>query len=118
MSTSSYKIRRLYLAAGALAMLFAGVIYAWSILKIPLAENFGWTAPQLALNFTFTLCFYCLGLLINGVLERFMGVRPTIIVGAILACLGFVLTGQISGEHIGALYISYSVISCTGIGIS
>ena len=64
MKNTSYKIRRLYLAVGVLAMLFAGVIYTWSILKAPLADSFGWTASQLALNFTLTMCFYCIGCII------------------------------------------------------
>ena len=42
------------LLIGAVMMLFAGVIYAWSILKTPLSEEFGWSASTLALNFTLT----------------------------------------------------------------
>ena len=37
-----------YLIAGFFSMLFAGVIYAWSILKAPLAASFGWTPSALA----------------------------------------------------------------------
>ena len=43
--------RWFYLAVGVIAMLFAGVLYAWSILKAPLAADFGWGPSQLALNF-------------------------------------------------------------------
>ncbi len=35
--------RYLYLSIGTIALLFAGTVYAWSILKVPLAQNFGWT---------------------------------------------------------------------------
>ena len=35
-------VRWLYLAVGTVTMLFAGIIYAWSILKTPLATEFGW----------------------------------------------------------------------------
>ena len=41
-----------YLVVGVFTMLFAGVLYAWSILKAPLAAEFGWSASALALNFT------------------------------------------------------------------
>jgi len=37
---------------GVIAMLFAGVLYAWSILKSPFAAEFGWGPSALALNFT------------------------------------------------------------------
>ena len=58
METKLVRWPRLLFAA--IAMLFAGVIYAWSVLKAPLAAEFGWEAPQLALNFTLTLCFFCI----------------------------------------------------------
>ena len=49
-----------YLIVGVVAMLFAGVLYAWSILKAPLATEFSWGALELALNFTsaFTSSFF------------------------------------------------------------
>ncbi len=42
MSTqNSLKKRWPYLATGVFAMLFSGVLYAWSILKVPFKEDFG-----------------------------------------------------------------------------
>ena len=46
-------VRWFYLAVGSASMFFAGIIYAWSILNVPLASEFGWDASELALNFTF-----------------------------------------------------------------
>ena len=43
------------LVSSVFAMLFAGIIYAWSILKVPFASDFGWKAEQLSLNFTITM---------------------------------------------------------------
>ena len=34
-------IRWFYLAVGTFAMLFAGILYAWSILKAPFSGEFG-----------------------------------------------------------------------------
>ncbi|MBQ3141708.1 MAG: hypothetical protein IJC25_07080, partial [Clostridia bacterium] len=60
--TQKYLSKRwLILAAGVITMLFAGIIYAWSILKVPFAEEVGFEASVLALNFTFTMCFFCIG---------------------------------------------------------
>ena len=61
MKQASTSIRWLYLVVGVIALLFAGILYAWSILKAPLAAEFGWSAADLALNFTLTMCFFCLG---------------------------------------------------------
>jgi OFA family oxalate/formate antiporter-like MFS transporter len=58
---TNINIRWLYLATGVFAMLFSGVLYAWSILKIPFKAVFGWSDSVLALNFTITMCFFCLG---------------------------------------------------------
>jgi OFA family oxalate/formate antiporter-like MFS transporter len=44
----------------------ARIIYAWSILKAPVAADFGWTASALALNFTITMCFFCIGGFVAG----------------------------------------------------
>ena len=51
-------VRWLYLLIGVVAMLFAGVLYAWSILKAPLAAEFGWGTSELALNFTLAMSFF------------------------------------------------------------
>ena len=40
-NNSNINIRWFYLIMGVIAMLFAGVLYAWSILKTPLTDEFG-----------------------------------------------------------------------------
>ena len=46
-NTKAPTIRWFYLTIGILSMLFAGILYSWSILKAPLADAFGWNASQL-----------------------------------------------------------------------
>ena len=58
-------IRWTYMVVGVVAMLFAGVLYAWSILKSPLATEFSWGASELALNFTLAMTFFCIGGLLS-----------------------------------------------------
>ena len=55
---TNLSVRWFYLVIGVVAMLFAGVLYAWSILKTPLTNEFGWSASQLALNFTLLLSLF------------------------------------------------------------
>lgn len=111
-------LRWLYLALGVIVLLFAGIIYGWSILKAPLAESFGWTASALAVNFTITMCFFCLGGMAGGLLVKRLGSRSTLFLAALLACGGFLLTSRLSGDHVGALYLSYGVLASLGIGIA
>ena len=110
-------IRWLYLIVGVIALLFAGIIYGWSILKAPLANEFRWTNDQLAVNFTLPMCFFCLGGFIGGILSRKIGVRLTLILGGVIACAGFFLTSRLSG-NVAMLYISYGGLAGLGIGFA
>lgn len=110
------RVRWAYLAAGVAAMLFAGVIYAWSILKAPLQEAFGWTAPQLALNFTLTMCFFCLGGFVSSLAAKRVGGKCVICTGAILTAVGFILTSRLNGTSVISLYIAYGLLAGFGIG--
>lgn len=118
MSKKNLNVRWLYLAAGVLALLFAGIIYGWSILKAPLAADFGWTADQLALNFTLTMCFFCLGGMVGGLLSKRIGSRASLILAGVLSCLGFFLTARLDGASVAMLYVSYGVLAGLGIGIA
>ena len=117
MKQRSVSVRWAYLVLGVLALLFAGVIYAWSILKAPLSDAFGWTASQLALNFTLTMCFFCLGGFVGGLLSKKLGSRWCLIIAAVLSGLGFVLASRLSGA-IFSLYLCYGVLAGLGIGIA
>ena len=106
------------LVAGVTTMLFAGILYAWSILKTPFAEELGYEASALALNFTLTMCFFCFGGFISGRLVRRIGTRLTIIIAGLLAGLGYVLTSFIGLGQTILLYITYSFLAGSGIGIA
>jgi len=105
------------LVAGVATMLFAGILYAWSILKTPFA-TLGYEASALALNFTLTMCFFCLGGFVSSRLVRLMGTRLTIILAAFLAGLGFVLTSFLGEGSPVLLYLTYAFLAGSGIGIA
>lgn len=77
--------RWLYLAAGVFAMLFSGVLCAWSILKIPFSEQFGWSASVLSLNFTLTMCFFCLGAFWGSLVCKKIGPKFTLLMAGAFA---------------------------------
>ena len=109
--------RRGILAVGVIAMLFAGIIYAWSILKIPFAEELGFDASALALNFTLTMSFFCLGGFLSGFLARRIGLRTTVMASGILAGAGFALSSLPGVGQVWLLYLTYSFMGGLGIGI-
>src|SRR4029077_7056557 len=45
--------------AGVIMQVALGAIYAWSVFRIPLSQEFGWTIPQVTL--TFTIAIFVLG---------------------------------------------------------
>ena len=111
-------VRWAYMAIGVIAMLFAGVLYAWSILKSPLSEEFGWGASQLALNFTLAMTFFCIGGLLGAQISKRKGHKIALFVSGLLSALGFILTALLKDTSVVILYITYGVLAGTGIGIA
>lgn len=107
-----------YLAIGVVAMLFAGVLYAWSILKAPLAAEFGWGASELALNFTLAMSFFCIGGLLGAQLSKRAGHRVALIIAGGLSAAGFILTAALRDTSVVVLYLTYGVLAGMGIGIA
>lgn len=119
MSTdSALKIRKVYLVVGVFSMLFSGILYAWSILKIPFKEEFGWSDSSLALNFTLTMCFFCLGAFFGSLICKRIGPKITLIIAGALVGAGFIITSLLTPEALTLLYVAYALLAGTGIGIS
>ncbi len=117
-SKTKNSYRWFILVISVVAMLFAGIIYAWSILKVPFAEDFGWKAEQLSLNFTLTMCTFCLGGLLGSFLSRKIGVKFAGLISAALSGIGMLLTGFLNGNNVVMLYLTYAILAGTGIGIA
>ncbi len=115
---SNLNKRWLYLVSGVFTMLFSGVLYAWSILKVPFKNEFNWSDSVLAFNFTLTMCFFCLGAFFGSLICKKIGPKITLILAGALVGVGFVSTGLLNAEAPYLLYITYAVLAGTGIGIS
>ncbi len=111
-------VRWTYMVVGVIAMLFAGVLYTWSILKSPLSTEFGWGPSELALNFTLAMTFFCIGGLLGAQLSKRLGHKIVLILAGVLSCLGFILTAVLSSPSVIFLYLTYGVLAGVGIGIS
>ena len=115
---TALSVRWRYLVIGVIAMLFAGVLYAWSILKAPLAAEFGWKASALALNFTLAMSFFCIGGLLGAQISKRVGHRIALVAAGVISAVGFGLTAALQGASVGMLYLSYGVLAGLGIGIA
>ena len=111
------KNRWMRLIMAMIALLLAGIIYAWSFFKAPLAELFAdASAAQLQLNYTLTLGFFCLGGLVSGLLAKKLSIRSRMLVGAALVLIGFVIVSRLTGKSLVMLYLGYGIMAGTGIG--
>ena len=112
------KKRRTILAAGVATMLFAGVLYAWSILKVPFAAELGYDASSLAMAFTLAMSFFCIGGFLCGRLTRRIGTRAVLLISGVLSAVGFLLTGRLGADQPLLLYLTYSLLAGLGIGMA
>lgn len=108
--------RWIYLALGTVSMLFAGIIYGWSILKAPFAA--WWEPSQLALNFTITMTTFCIGGFLGAKISKKFGILVAILASAVLSCTGFMTASLLDGKHILMLYLTYGLLAGLGIGIA
>lgn len=117
-NNQNLSVRWFYMIIGVVAMLFAGVLYAWSILKAPLATEFGWKASELSLNFTLAMTFFCVGGLFGAQLSKRTNPGVALVISGILTAAGFVLTSTFNNASVTELYITYGVMAGLGIGIA
>ena len=118
MKKNSINKRWLILSVGVATMLFAGIIYAWSILKIPFRDEVGFSSGDLAFSYTLTMCFFCLGGFLSGQIIRRIGTRLTILIAGVLAGVGISLAGVIAPIAPIWLIFSYSFLAGLGIGMA
>ena len=112
------KNRRLQILLVGIAVMFEiGIIYAWSILKAPLQEEFQWSASELALNFTLMMCMFCIGGMISGASLSRIPVKIILVTAGIMAWVGFYNASKINENGIAALYLTYGILAGLGIGI-
>lgn len=110
--------RWLYLAAGVMAFLFIGVIYAWSIMKTPLAEEFGYSDSTLAAAYTVSIIFFCLGSIASGFLSKKIKANYQLLFAGILVLGGFVLLSGMGQADVFRLNFFYGALVSTGVGIA
>lgn len=111
------KTRWIYSIIGVLVMLFAGLVYAWSVLARPIAEFFTtWSSTQLSFTFTLCMMFFCLGGLITGILSKKYEPKLMLKISAMLFLIGFLVSSR--SNSIITLYIGYGVIAGFASGIA
>jgi OFA family oxalate/formate antiporter-like MFS transporter len=92
-----------------------GAFYTWSVFRIPLAKQFGWSISQIALAFTLSVLGLGFGCFWGGLLMNRTGPRVAAWLGGFLWGTG-VFLASFSGHRLWWLYLSYGVIGGSGLG--
>ena len=109
--------RWIYGAIGVLVLLFAGLVYAWSVLASPIKVFFqDWSSTKLSFTFTLCMMFFCLGGLLNGLLSERISPKITLKASAVLFISGFFLASK--AESIIALYVGYGILAGLASGLA
>lgn len=115
--------RWVYLILSTFILLFLGLIFAWSIFKIPISSVFStWTESELSLTFTISMVFFCLGGYLGGRLERRMHIRARLLLSALLLVIGFggvsTINAEMQDTSLLLLYLFYGVLCGAGNGLA
>ena len=104
--------------AGSMLMLCFGTVYAWSYFQVPLMQTFGWNNAQVSLVFSLAIFFLGMAAAVGGVILPNAGPRKIAIIGSALFSLGYLLAAlALSLKSLALLYIGYSIIGGTGLGL-
>lgn len=108
--------RWVYAIVGVIVLLFAGLVYAWSVLSTPIAVEFAdWSKAQLSMTFTIVMIMFCIGSLLCGLLTGKLSAKMAVRLGAVLFLLGFFLASRT--QSLAMLYIGFGVLCGLSSGL-
>ncbi|MCC8061457.1 MAG: MFS transporter [Clostridiales bacterium] len=100
-----------YAVVGVITLLLAGLVYAWSVLSLPLGAYFTeWSKAQLSLTYTICMMMFCIGCMAGGMVAGKINVKLNVWFSAALFFVGFFIASR--AQTPGVLYVGYGV--CCG----
>jgi OFA family oxalate/formate antiporter-like MFS transporter len=111
-------MNRWYIAlAGVFMQMALGAVYAWSVFRVPLARQFGWSISQVTLTFTISIFVLGIAAFLGGLWLNRQGPRIVAVTGGTLYGLG-VFLASFSANKLWWLYVSYGLIGGIGLGFA
>src|SRR2546421_4145392 len=101
--------------AGVFLQIALGAVYAWSVFRVPLAKQFGWSVSEVTLTFTISIFVLGFAAFFGGLWLNRKGPRVVALTGGTLYGLGVFLASFSHG--LWWLYLSYGVIGGIGLGL-
>lgn len=103
--------------AGVFLQIALGAVYAWSVFRVPLAKQFGWSISEVTLTFTISIFVLGIAAFFGGLWLNRKGPRIVALTGGFLYGTG-VFLASFSDHKLWWLYLSYGVIGGIGLGFS
>src|SRR5215470_5726418 len=103
--------------AGVFLQIALGAVYAWSVFRVPLSKQFGWSISQVTLTFTISIFVLGFAAFFGGLWMNRKGPRVVALTGGVLYGLG-VFLASFSAHKLWWLYLSYGFIGGIGLGLS
>src|ERR1700688_2966476 len=112
----SLGIRWWIAVAGVCMQMALGAGYAWSVFRIPLVKEFGWSISQVSFTFSISWLFLGLSAVVGGLWLNRSGPR---VVGMVAGLLwgGGVFLASFSAYKLWWLYLTYGVMGGIGLGM-
>jgi len=101
--------------AAVLMQMALGAVYAWSVFRIPLAKQFGWSASQVTLAFTITILVLGFSAFPGGLWMNRAGPRIVAVTAGVLYGMG-VFLASFADHRLWWLYVSYGLVGGIGLG--
>jgi OFA family oxalate/formate antiporter-like MFS transporter len=102
--------------AGVFLQIALGAVYAWSVFRVPLAKQFGWSISEITLTFTISIFVLGFAAFFGGLWLNRKGPRVVALTGGVLYGLGVFLASF--SHNLWWLYLSYGVIGGIGLGFA
>src|SRR5881394_659698 len=102
--------------AGVFLQIALGAVYAWSVFRVPLSKQFGWSISQVTLTFTISIFVLGFAAFFGGLWMARKGPRIVALTGAVLYGVG-VFLASFSANNLWWLYFSYGFIGGLGLGL-
>src|SRR3954467_3192909 len=101
--------------AGIFLQIALGAVYAWSVFRVPLAKQFGWSISEITLTFTISIFVLGFAAFLGGLLLNRKGPRLVSLTRGALYGVGVFLASF--SNSLSWLYLSYGLIGGIGLGL-
>ena len=109
--------RWLVATAGICLQIALGAVYAWSVFRVPLSKQFGWSISEVTLTFTISIFVLGVSSFFGGLWLNRKGPRIVALTGGFLYGAGLFLA-SFSYHGLWWLYLTYGLIGGIGLGFS